>query len=101
MDYYLLLGIEKDATAEQIRKAYRKMAIKFHPDRSEMSLCDPIAVICLFHDNEFVYNMQEVIVETNEPKRGLTIPLNKNGNVAIATDLNSIKVMNLIDKSLT
>ena len=74
---------------------------KFHPDRSEMSLCDPIAVICLFHDNEFVYNMQEVIVETNESKRGLTIPLNKNGNVAIATDLNSIKVMNLIDKSLT
>ena len=74
---------------------------KFHPDRSEMSLCDPIAVICLFHDNEFVYNMQEVIVETNEPKRGLTIPLNKNGNVAIATNLNSIKVMNLIDKSLT
>ena len=74
---------------------------KFHPDRSEMSLCDPIAVICLFHDNEFVYNLQEVIVETNESKRGLTIPLNKNGNVAIATDLNSIKVMNLIDKSLT
>tara|TARA_Y100001970_G_scaffold6629_1_gene7615 strand:+ start:12465 stop:13397 length:933 start_codon:yes stop_codon:yes gene_type:complete len=74
---------------------------KFHPDRNEMSLCDPIAVICLFHDNEFVYNTKEVTVETKNPKRGLTIPSNKNGKVAIAIDLNSIKVMNLIDKSLT
>ena len=31
-DYYQILGISKDATAEDIKKAYRKLARKYHPD---------------------------------------------------------------------
>jgi curved DNA-binding protein len=31
-DYYKILGIERNATAEQIHKAYRKFAKKYHPD---------------------------------------------------------------------
>ena len=31
-DYYKILGIEKQATEEQIKKAYRKLAKKYHPD---------------------------------------------------------------------
>ena len=31
-DYYEVLGVPRDATAEQIRKAYRTLARKFHPD---------------------------------------------------------------------
>ena len=33
-DYYKTLGIERDATQEQVKKAYRRMARKYHPDVS-------------------------------------------------------------------
>ena len=32
IDYYKILGISKDATADQVKKAYRKLARKYHPD---------------------------------------------------------------------
>ena len=33
-DYYEVLGVAKAASAEEIKKSYRKVAMQFHPDRN-------------------------------------------------------------------
>lgn len=33
-DYYEVLGLSRDATSEQVKKSYRKLAIQFHPDKN-------------------------------------------------------------------
>ncbi len=39
-DYYEILGVKKDASADDIKHAYRELALRYHPDRNK----DPAAV---------------------------------------------------------
>ena len=34
-DYYYILGVNKTATSDEIKKAYRKLSMKFHPDKNQ------------------------------------------------------------------
>ena len=34
-DYYKVLGVTKKASAEEIKKKYRKLALEYHPDRNK------------------------------------------------------------------
>ncbi|KAG0270723.1 DNAj domain protein, partial [Linnemannia gamsii] len=57
-DYYNILGISKDADDDQIKKAYRKLALKYHPDKNSAPDAEK-----MFHDISEAY---EVLSDKNK-----------------------------------
>jgi len=70
-DYYRILGVEPGAGIEEIKKAYRKLARKYHPDRNP----DPSAHEVFREINE-AYLIDNLLKERGrKPRRGQDIRL--------------------------
>ena len=59
-DYYKTLGVSRTATADDIKKAYRKMALKYHPDKNkspgaEDKFKEVAEAYDVLHDGELMY----------------------------------------------
>lgn len=78
-DYYKILGVEKSASEDDIKKAYRKLALKWHPDRNQGSEEEKAKADKMFKDINEAYS---VISDPDKRKKfdmGTYDPTDPNG----------------------
>jgi DnaJ-class molecular chaperone len=78
-DYYKVLGVSKTANDDELKKAYRKLALKWHPDRNQGSEEEKVKADKMFKDINEAYS----VVSDPEKRRifdmGGYDPTNPNG----------------------
>jgi inosine-uridine nucleoside N-ribohydrolase len=92
--------LKSNTKSSEFSKNIINSFFKYHINKSAMSLCDPIATICLIEKNLFSYKNCSVKVITEGDRMGQTIPVsdNNNSNVQIAHKIDETKIWNLINQ---
>ncbi|KAF2091971.1 heat shock protein DnaJ, partial [Saccharata proteae CBS 121410] len=62
-DYYADLGVSPDADADEIRKQFRKLALKWHPDRNPGSEAECVPKF------QAIQAAQEILVDTEQRRQ--------------------------------
>ena len=69
-DYYYFLGLPQNATTEEIKKIYRKLSVKYHPDKNDNDA---------FFENRFreVQEAYDILIDENKRKTMTNYEINK------------------------
>lgn len=78
-DYYKILGVEKNASDDEIKKAYRKLALKWHPDRNQGSEEEKTKADKMFKDINEAYSVLSDPNKRRQFDMGAYDPSNEGG----------------------
>lgn len=73
-DYYKILGVEKTAKEVELKKAYRKMALKWHPDKNSATEEQRVKAEKMFKDINEAY----AVLSDKEKKRQYDLGVDPN-----------------------